>query len=233
MNELEMIDDYFAGRLSPADRHRFETTLQHNPLLASTIAFYLLARQTAREEASRIVKPLPIRRSPVWVLRVAAASILLMMGLSWYHWIWQSPPSAGELAEQYLSEQYDQLPTTLGGTTDSLKTGISDYNQRRWKEAGAVFESILQREPAQPDALKFSGLVSLRLGKYDYAIDRFHRLGRQTDLYSNPGIFLEALACLKRGRPMDKNRAKNLLRTVIQGNLEGKEEAEVLVKRIK
>jgi tetratricopeptide (TPR) repeat protein len=237
MKELERIDDYFAGRLSPADRDHFEATLPHNPTLARSVAFYLLARQTARleahQESLRMVKPLPVRRLPVRMLITIAASLLLVLGLGWYLTVWQTPPSAREVSNQYLSEHYRQLPVSLDGQIDSLKTGSQFYNAGEFRKAETVFESILQREPTHPEALKRAGLVSLRLNKYDQAIERFQRLGQQTDLYANPGIFLEALARLKRGQPMDKNRAKNLLRTVIQGNLEGKDDAEKLVERIK
>ncbi|RCR68900.1 tetratricopeptide repeat protein [Larkinella punicea] len=230
MKELERIDDYFAGRLSPADRDRFEATLPHNPALARSVAFYLLARQTARQEARRMLKPLPVRRLPVRMLVAVAACLLLVLG---FLTVWQTPPSVREVADQYLSERYGQLPVSLDGQSDSLKTGSQFYNMGEFRKAETVFESMLQREPTHPEALKRAGLVSLRLNQYDQAIERFQRLGQQTDLYANPGIFLEALARLKRGQPMDKNRAKKLLLTVIQGNLEGKKEAGQLVEKIK
>ncbi|GAB3901932.1 hypothetical protein GCM10028803_27510 [Larkinella knui] len=233
MKELEWIDDYFSGRLSPVDRQHFEASLLKNTPFAQTVAFYLLARQVARKETRRNIKPLPVRRLPGWVVGAVAASLVFLLGLSWYFWLRPTPPSATELVEHYLTGNYYHLPTTLDGRKDSLTTGAHYVNEGRWQEAKAVFESILERQPDHPDALKLAGLVSLRLGQYDQAIDRFHRLGQQSDLYANPGIFLEALAYLKRGQPMDKNRAENLLRTVIQDNLEGKDEAEQLVKRIK
>lgn len=233
MKELERIDDYFAGRLPPADRDRFEATLPHNPALARSVAFYLLARQTARQEARRMLKPLPVRRLPVRFLTLLAACLLLVLGVGWYLTVWQKPPSAVEVADQYLSERYGQLPVSLDGQSDSLKTASHYYNMGEFRKADTVFESMLEREPTHPEALKRAGLVSLRLGNYDQAIERFRRLGQQTDLYANPGIFLEALARLKRGQPMDKNQAKKLLLTVIQGNLEGKEEAGQLVEKIK
>jgi tetratricopeptide (TPR) repeat protein len=232
MKDLELIDDYFAGRLSPVDRTRFETNLQIDAAIAKSVAFYLLARQTARQESGCIVKPLPTRRRAIRAIWAIAASILLIFGLSWFLLEWRTSPSSLELAEQYLNEHYNQLPTTLDGRADSLKTGVYYFNLGKWPEAKAVFESILQREPEKPEALKFAGIVSLRLGNYDQAIKYFHQLGRRSELYANPGIFLEALTYLKRGRPMDKNRAENLLRSVIQDNLEGKGEAVQLVKRI-
>ncbi|RRB07009.1 tetratricopeptide repeat protein [Larkinella rosea] len=230
MNELDVIDRYFAGQLSPMERKRFEASL-NNIDRVRPIAFYLLARQVARQEANRRKKPLPVYR-PIFPIISMAASLLFFLGFGWAIWIWQTPVSAAELADQYLTDHFHQFPVTLDGTSDSLKTACRYYNQGNWQAAEAVFESLLQRHPNQPDALKFGGIVSLQLRKYDQAIHRFHRLGQQTDLYANPGIFLEAIAHLKRGQPMDKNRAKHLLHTVIQGNLEEKNEAGQLVGRL-
>ncbi|GAB3338577.1 hypothetical protein GCM10027299_50800 [Larkinella ripae] len=232
MNDLEHIEDYFAGRLPSPNRARFETRLQDDPAFAKTVAFYLLARQVARAEAQRRIKPLPVRRTPAWRVVALAASLAVIIGLSLYVRIWEKPTTVGDLADQYVTEQVSQLPINLDGQTDSLKIGASYFNHGAFKKAEAVFEAILQWTPAHPEALKFAGLVSLRLQNYDQAINHFHQLGRQTDLYANPGFYLEALARLKRGQPMDKNRAKKLLLTVIQHNLDGKAEAEQLVNRL-
>lgn len=233
MTDFERIDDYFAGRLSPVEREHFETALHDRFQLAESVAFYLLVRQIAQQEANRITKPLPVPGSTFRMVAAMAASLALILGLGWTLWIWNTPVSVTGLADQYITEHYSQFPLTLDGTTDSLKIGCQFYNQGNWKKAETVFESLLQHDANQPDVLKFAGIVSLQLRKYDQAIEHFQQLGRQTDLYSNPGVFLEALARLKRGQPMDKNRAKNLLLSVIQGNLEEKDEAEQLVERLK
>lgn len=233
MEEIEWIDDYFNGRLSPANRYRFETALHRNASLVQTVVFYLSVREAARQTAQSIEKPLPVVQ-PVarWRWTTAAATVLLAFGLSVYFWMHSPTPTAPEIADRMLREDYYRLPTRLGGPTDSLTLGAAYYNRGKLKEAETVFEGILRREPNQPDALKLAGLVALRLRKYDQSIDRFHRLGQQTQLYANPGLLLEAVARLKRGQPMDKNQAKNLLRTVIQGNLEGKSTAEQLVNQL-
>ncbi|MFC5408373.1 tetratricopeptide repeat protein [Larkinella bovis] len=232
MQELKFIDNYFSGLLSARDRVRFEIELQNNRRFAETVAFYLLVREAAHREAQSRIQPLPTGQSwRVWVFR-AAAVCLLVLGISLAFRFWPGHPSGSELADLYLTEHYDRLPVQMGGPADSLTIGIDAYNQGRWAEAGAVFETLLQREPTQLQLLEYAGVVALHAKKYDQAITHFHRLGRQTALYGNPGFFLEALSYLKRGQPMDKIRAKKLLRTVIQDNLEGKYAAEQLVKQI-
>ena len=240
MNDLELIDDYFSGRLPVEERTRFEASLQTDTALAEAVAFYLTARQAAQSEARANRKArfetlrqesAPVRPFPVRPLLALAASLVLLLGIGF--WLFQRySPSATELADHYIQENFSQLATTLDGQTDSLHTGINYFNQGKLNEARTVFNEILQRNPEQDEALKFAGIVALRTGQYDQAINYFHRLGLRTNLFANPGVFLEAITRLKRGQPTDKTQAEFLLKTVIEQNLDGKAEAEKLVKKL-
>jgi tetratricopeptide (TPR) repeat protein len=241
MNDLERIDDYFSGRLPVEERARFETSLETNSALAEAVAFYLTARQAAQTEARAHRQARfemlreesgPVRQWPSRNWLAMAASAVLILGLGGY-WLFQrQTPSATELADQYIQQNFSQLSTQMNGQTDSLQTGIARYNEGKIPEAGAVFNDLLQRNPADDRARKLAGLVALRTGQYNQAIDHFHRLSERTDLYANPGLFLEALTRLKRGQPDDLRQAETLLKTVIDQNLEGKAEAEVLLEKL-
>ena len=239
-NDLETIENYLTGQLSAEERTQFETTLRTDPAVADALAFYALAKHTAKVDAraQRQAELGALRRQPArlqWAAPmqwVAAASVVLLLGLSWY-FLRDTTGStdATQLADAYITKNFDQLPTTMGGgPTDSLKQGVDLYNNNKFAEAEAVFQDVLIGQPDNDRALKFAGIVALRQQKYDQAIDRFHRLSQRTDLFSNPGTFLEAIALLQRGRPMDKSQAKKLLNDVISKNLEGKREAAELVK---
>ncbi|GAB3338573.1 hypothetical protein GCM10027299_50790 [Larkinella ripae] len=239
MNELERIDDYFSGRLSSEDRARFEMEMQSDPSLAEAVAFYTMTHRAAQAEArtqrkaeldalrsrSARVQPLPIRS-----LIALAASVILIVGLGVYWLFHRQAASPTELADQYITEKYSQLSGTLSGQTDSLQTGISLYNRGDFQAAGAVFKRLLVSQPDNDRVLQFAGLAALQTGQYDQAIELFHRLGTRTDLFANPGLFLEALSRLKRGQPTDQIQAETLLKTVVQQNLDGKAEAEKLLK---
>lgn len=241
MNNLERIDDYFSGRLPVEERARFETSLETDSALAEAVAFYLTARQAAQNEARADRKARfetlreesgPVRQLPARVWLAMAASVMLVLGLGGY-WLFQrQTPSAAELADQYIRQHFSQLPTRMDGQTDSLQTGIARYNEGILPEAGVVFNDLLQRNPTDDRARKLAGLVALRTGQYNQAIDHFHRLGERTDLFANPGLFLEALSRLKRGQPGDLREAETLFKTVIEQNLEGKAEAEVLIEKL-
>ncbi len=193
---------------------------------------------------------------------VAAASVVLLMGLGWYFFHGSFDNSGGlagtsatQLVDNYIETNLDTLNTTMEAsapkgppvgladpangtnsakpsTVRTLQEGVGLYNENKLAEAEAVFDEIVLRQPDNDQALEYAGIVSLRHGNYDKAIDRFHQLSQRTDLVSNPGTFLEAIAYLKRGRPVDKSQAKKLLEGVISNNLTGKNEAKAILDRL-
>jgi tetratricopeptide (TPR) repeat protein len=256
-NDLETIENYLSGQLSDEARAQFETTLRTDPAVADALAFYVLARHTAKvdalgqrrdeldalykrprtaQETNHVPVPLPTSDRRLWsapMRWVAAASVLLLLGLGWYFFRISNAPDAAQLADAYVTRTYDQLSTTMGsGAADKLTQGIGLYNERKFAEAESTFKALLTEQPDNDRTLKFAGLVALRQKKYDSAIDRFHQLSQRTDLVSNPGTFLEAIALLQRNRPMDKGQAKKLLEEVINKNLDGKNEATGLLEAL-
>ncbi|GAA4450291.1 hypothetical protein GCM10023189_10680 [Nibrella saemangeumensis] len=242
MNKLERIDDYFNGRLTADEKQGFESSLQTDPDLADAVAFYLMARQAAKAESreQRLTQwndrrqTVPARRISLWPYTTAAAAcLLLLLGLGWYFFTGQNqPPTATELADTYITQKYNQLPASMSGSADSLALGVNAYRKQQYTKADSIFSALLESKPDYSDALKYAGIVSLRTGNYDKAITHFNRLNQQTELLDTSGLILEALAYIKRGQPMDKNQAKKLLQTVIDKNLEGKQEAVELLKHL-
>ncbi|GAB3259644.1 hypothetical protein GCM10027347_23430 [Larkinella harenae] len=235
MNDLETIDNYFAGHLSGTEKAAFEQRIEADPELAEAVAFYLQARKTVQQEAVRQQKAEweMIRqqenqsRTVSWrpLAYAVAACTLVVLGLFLF---WPKPP-AEELTDRYIRENLTLLPVTMSGQPDSLQRAKQAYNEGKLTEAGKMLTVLLERDSANTELIKLSGLVSLRQGNNDKAIDLFQRLSQHTELRANPGIFYEALALLKRGQPSDKNRARLLLQTVISRNLEGRKAAERLI----
>lgn len=237
MTPFEQIDDYFNGQMPPEERSRFEDAIRTDGELAEAVAFYLSARQAAKTEYRRqrrqewearrpVVPEAEPRRVRFWSY-AAAASLALLLGVSWY--LQEANPSAQEIADQYATE-ITTLGRTMGSEQDSLQRGIRLYNEGRFAEALALFDQQLARDPANEKALELSGIVSLRTGNYDQAINQFDRLSRRTELASNPGLYYKAVALLKRNLPNDKKEARQLLETVIKRNLDGSREASRLLE---
>ncbi|RIV17555.1 hypothetical protein DYU11_31400 [Fibrisoma montanum] len=261
MDDFVTIEKYVNGQLSPVEKAAFDDALRTDPALADALAFYLLTKQAAREEARQQrraefetlrhqlpdtafeeetpVRPLWGGTSGRWI--AAAASLVLLLGFGWYFVRFSSGlDGQTEIAQttdlntrvdQYITDNFSTLSPSMGGEADSLQTGVEYFNTDRLADAGRVFEGILQRQPDNDTALKYAGVVSLRLGNYDQAITQFRRLS-QLDLSANPGLFYQALAYLKRGRPEDKREAKILLQRVIDENLDEKGAAELLIEQL-
>ncbi|WP_080057795.1 hypothetical protein [Spirosoma aerolatum] len=236
MNDLETIENYFAGRLPDSEKTRFEQQIVSDPELAQAVAFYIQAKQVARTEAlmQRKADWEAIRRqpkrtiNPTWVpfAYATAASILLILGF----FLFRPQPSAQQLADRYIQAHLSILPVTMNSRPDSLQRAHQAYNDRRFAQADAIITALQRRDTSSAELLKIAGLVSLQQGNYDQAINQFHRLSQQANLRANPGLFYEALARLKRNRPDDKNIAFQLLNMVINKSLEGKKAALELVE---
>lgn len=258
MNDLEIIENYVNGQLSADEKTRFEASLRADPAVADALAFYVLAKHTAKAGAREQrraefdalrQRSVPATASetgtggltrPLWGVPMrwaAAASAVLLLGLGLYFFrntTGSSTELASTVTEQtdaYIATNFARLSTTMGGATaaSDLERGVGLYNEQKFAEAETIFTGIVTRQPDNDRALTYAGITALRRANYDQAIDRFHRLSQRTDLVSNPGAFYEALAYLKRGRPMDKSQAKKLLAAVVRENLAGKNEAENLL----
>ena len=239
MTDWTTIEEYLSNRLSADQRIRFEADLQTDPALAESVAFYVTARHTLRQEAHNLRRAELLARKPQlarqtsWPFALAAAACLaLLLGIGWILWTPQTTPP--ELADAYL-EQKNALThpsVTMSATTDSLQQSLGFIEKEQLAEADQWLSDLRQRQPANAEVLKWGGIVALRRGNYDKAISQFQTLSRRTDLYANPGLFLEALTRMKRNLPDDKVMAKTLLQTVVSQKLEGSEEAKVLLEKL-
>lgn len=237
----QRIEDYFEKLLSDEDKVQFEEELRTNQELADSVAFYLLVKQNAKEDAHQTEL---IKRHEEWrslrpdkgktisrqfVYYAAAAMILIGFGLGWY---FASSGIQGrqQLADAYVKENFSTLSVQMDGHADSLQQAINEYNKGEFKQSEKIVEALLKRDPNSAELQKLAGIVSLKLNEYDKAIFYFHQLGEQKNLFSNPGKFYEAIAYIKRDLPLDKKEADRLIQQVIDGNLDGKEEVEKWVK---
>lgn len=237
----DRIENYFNENLPPPERKQFEEDLRQNPQLQEEVAFYLKTKQILREQAlaerhaewqqlpddekADYEPATPVRRLNLWQY-ASAAVLVLAMGLGWF-WLSGTEELAEPLlAQTYVEQQLDSLSVQMSGAADSLELAKDRYNQDRYSEARAIGEELLQRNPDNGEALKVVGLAALRQQDYDRAIEHFHRLAGQPDLFYNPGKFFEAIAYLSRNRPSDKKAAKGLLEAVISGEQVGKAEKD-------
>ncbi len=245
MDSLEYIEDYFNEKLNPEEKTAFEKKIIADPAFAEEVGFYLSSKQviatTTIEQKERFKKiykaykeEVPGAKQSSSVIRrlwpwAAAAAILAGIIFGWYTWF--QSPSSGELTDNYIKENFQTLPVTMGTREDSLQVGLRFYNSGRFEESLRQFESMALRDSSFSEAKKYAGIVCLRLEQYDKAINYFVQLENNSQLYVNPGKFYRALAFMKRNLPGDTDTAKNLLQQVVENDLEGKKDAEQWLKK--
>ncbi len=243
-NYLEYIDAYFNDELKPEEARQFEQRITKDKSFAEEVAFYLSTKQVLKEEAVAEKKewfrqlaeqnspyskrrPIaPIRK--LWVYAAAAAVVVFILFAGYLFLFQQSSPQ--QMAEKYIKQNLESQGVTMGNSQDSLQNALRLYNEGELNSSLEQFESILQRDSSNNSAKEYAGIVYLRLGNYDKALAYFQQLEKIT-LSSNPATFYHALTLMKRNQPGDKQLARQLLKQIVQNDLEGKETAEQLLKK--
>jgi len=246
MDSLEYIDDYFKGLLTAEQKKEFEQRILSDPSFAEELAFYLnaqaLLKDDLEEEKKARFKELYRQNGPMgmgdrtvresspvrklWPY-LAAATVLVAAVAIWL--IVGAGSSPDRLADQYIHSQLQNLPVRMSSVQDSLQKAIALYNEDRLPEAQSQFERLLQRDSARAQARIYSGIVALRLEKYDKALGFFQQLEADTTLYNNPALFYESLTLMKRNHPGDSQKARQLLQLVVDRDLDKKEDAQRLL----
>lgn len=236
----ERIEHYFDAKLTEAEKQQFEADLVANTDLADDTAFYLqaclAAQRVAHEDLLKkkhqqwnaLAKDSPKALSRNSWIGIAAAVLIIVLSIFYFNNSFQKDLSVR--AENYLVNNLKELPLHLSDEEQSLQGAIQDYNRQKYKESIVSAVAYLIQHPADAEALKVIGLAQLQLQKYDEALSYFQQLAAQTQLYSNPGKYYEAITYLLRDQPGDQETAKKLLNEVIERNLEGKQDALKLLK---
>jgi len=244
-NYLEYIDAYFQRMLDPEEIKRFEQKITEDKEFADEVAFYLSAKQSSKAEADREKKEwfreLLAQQRPVikidrdrnvrrmWIYRVTAAAAVVIFGFLAWSIFFSKSASPQQMAEDYMNENFKELSVKMG-EKDSIQEGLRLYNKEQYDSALKQFESIAQRDTGNYLIKNYLGIVYLRLGNYDKALQYFRQFENDT-LYSNPSVFNQALTLLKRNRPGDKQMAKRLLQRVVHDDLEEAKTARQWLKK--
>ena len=236
MENLEFIENYFKGINDDVQKQQFEKKIMEDASFAEEVAFYISANETIKQQLQEEKKQRfreiydqqkvisikqPVRN--MWKYMAAASVIVAVILVTWF--LSGNKNSSQQLADKYIQQNFQTLGVTMG-TQDSLQSGLNLFNSKKLAEALTMFETLAKNNPANSDAKKYAGIVSLRLNNYDKALEYFTMLEADTGLYSNPGKFYKAITLLKRNKDGDKEAAKLLLQQVRDENLEGKSEAE-------
>jgi tetratricopeptide (TPR) repeat protein len=247
----EQADDYLYGRMTEEERIAFESALAENKEQSAEFELYRSVEstmQTQKGEAGGDEKlklslselneiyfsgkekaryRIMSRRVFGWT--AAAALILVVAGV--YLITTRRAQGPHQLADDYIQNKLTVLGQSMSGSRDLLQEGIAAYNNKDFKKALALFDSVAHIAPDNSDAKKYIGLAFLQTKNYDSAITYFDDLAAQKGLYSNPGLFLKAITLLHRNRESDITLARQVLDQVVTQKTEGFEEAAEWLKR--
>lgn len=244
MNELALIENYFTGKLSPADKAAFERKVEDDMAFAEAVSFYMLSRQSAQEilieekkrefldqyqELTRKSTAPATGLQRWWPYGIAAAASLLIF-VAYIAFFQRENPQ--QLADAYIDQHFTSLSTTMNGAADSLALGIGAFNEKDYREAELIFHALQTNEDLAPETTEYLGILYLTTERYEQAIDQFNKLISFTDLFANPGKFYLAITLMKRSKGDDDERAKHLLQEVVAGKLPGHTEASVWLEQL-
>lgn len=241
MDNMEYIESYFKGNNTVEQKLQFENKILNDAGFADEVAFYISANGVMKQElyeekkrrfremyeSHKVVAMQPRVRS-LWKYMAAASVVIASFLLTWF--ISGNSSSPHQLADKYIQQNFKTLNVKMG-SGDSLQAAINLFNSGKPDEALSVFEKFVNRDALNSEAIKYAGIVSLRLNNYDKAIKYFSLLAADSSLYSNSGKFYKAITFLERNREGDKEAAKQLLQEVVDKDLEGKNEAEKWLKK--
>ncbi|HSZ32539.1 MAG TPA: hypothetical protein VK772_04470 [Puia sp.] len=249
MDNTEYIESYFTNKFPAEQAMEFEKRIESDPSFAEEVAFYLSAltvsKELAQEEKKEHFRKLyhekskeeqiPVRKisAPTQIRKLVyyISTAAVIAGIIYGTYMFNNTVPPGQLASQYEKEYLQQLGVTMSSKADSIQAGISLYNNGKYEDALTHFETIIQSDTTNSDALKYAGCSALQLKQYDLALTFFKKLDSQ-NLYSNPGALLEALTLMLRNHPDDIVTVKQLLQKIVSNNLEGKETAEDWLKKL-
>ena len=242
MTDLEYITYCYESELSSGEKQAFEKRVAEDPLFAEEVVFFLNSLQAVEAQDAVAQKQkfreiydqkkvqatiVPFRRV-LYALAAAAALACIIIG---YNLLGKTVPP-DQLAQQYVHENLNDLPTSMGAGLEGKQNGVDLYNKGKYAEALIQFEILVKNDSLNVDAQKYEGIVYLRLGNYEKAISQFRYLENMKGLNSNPGKFYHALTLMDRNAPGDATEARFLLQDVVSQNLEGSQTAKQWLKKL-
>ncbi len=250
MDNLDYIESYFASKPDNDRTREFEKRIESDPPFAEEVAFYLSVLKVSREESesakkqrfkeiyqeTRVGEIAPVRNisdgrsARKWVYYIAAAAVVA--GIVFGTYTFTSSASPQNLADKYIHENLLTLGVTMSGRTDSTQAGLQMYNEGKSAEALVQFENIIQSDTSNYRVKEYAGLAALLLKDYDKALKWFKELETYTANYSNPALLYQSLTLMERNQSGDAAKAKQLLQTIVQNDLEGKEVAQEWLRKM-
>lgn len=252
MNEkwLGKFEDYLQNKMSAVEIQEFEAQLASNQEFGEAYELYVtiekdmrnllaseeeavLLRATLQSLSKKHIKSnIGAKRKTVsffsknrtLAYASIAATIILLLA-SYAIFLGLGSEDLHLKATKYYASNLQELGQTMGNGQDTMQLAISHYNKKEYDLAINYFKVLLEKNPSDAEVLKNLGLSLLAKEEYTMALDNFEQLALRKDLFSNSGLFLQALTLLIRDDHGDKEEAKQKLQEVVATQSEGSQVA--------
>ena len=208
----DKIDAYLKGELNEEEKQQFEKEIDKDEMLAQELHFHDMTQHHIelledrriteqvkaihQEELKKRKRKAVVKQIRYWVV---AASILLVLALSWR--LWNSPTTNPDAlyAEYYTAYE---LPFGNRNEQNSLTEAGAFYLAGDYENAAPIMEGLLVSDP-NLSKLQFAlGICKMELEQWDQAIPLFEQLIKNKDvLYADNARWYLALCALKLNNP--------------------------------
>lgn len=201
-----LFDQYLQGELSEKDRLDFEKQLSENAELKSefetfkevqlqleTKFDFAVDRETFEANLKNIsrdyFKPKKAKLiSMKPYVYMAAATVILLLGLFWFHPSEPKFEDYNQFENAYLTERGEGL--------ELVKEAENAFNAKDYKRAIPLFEAVL-KEKQSAEIQYFYGISLLENNQIKQAEAEFNQIKSGNSVYKNKAIYALALAKLK------------------------------------
>ena len=244
MENTELIERYFEGRLSPSERQVFETRLMQEPALSDEMALQRRLREGLRAagrarmlaQLDAVEGKMSAYHPPTQVLafdqrsrqRVYWAAAALVPVLILAYWFLRPAPAANDLFAQYFTPY--RSTASAAPAADPVSRALQHYRDKNYAQALPALERLAEAATAPDSVLFYKANVHLQLNQPAAAAEELKKIGPESGFYGEAQWYL-AMAYLRGNHP---DSAKTVLAKIAQNASHAHQErAESLLEKMK
>lgn len=208
LKNIEEIESYFEGKLSPEDKLLFEAKLESNPELVAEFKLYKDIRSAIVEKGKEDLKNkfamadkeldegarvIPINKKTNYKILAIAASIILVVGLSIFFFL-NKKNDYSQLASKYY-EAEKGLPVEMGPSS-RLDKLMNFYKSADYADAQKELAELLKTDLNNDTLIYFDAVINDELKSYSSAISGYSNIPSTSNYYQKAQYRL-VLAYLK------------------------------------
>jgi len=245
-----LIEKYLSNELTGSENNEFKELLLKDPSLMSEMNLrkrvnyfidklnFIEALDRASEEAEKeelkeflIMKHKAtgprLRPAIIWV---AAASVLLILGISLIWKLSSKPIPEKELFAAYYKPLKKEVAEDYVFTSNVLQEGRKKYFEEDYQDVLTIFDNIPESLNIQAEKEFFCGLALIELEYYPEAIERFeHLISMHKFEYVSHAYWYLGLCYLQTG---NKESAKATFREIVKNSSYNHKDARKILKKI-